>query len=91
MNQRHLPEITRRDFLKSPAGRKHQVLSAIIACGSNGQAPELNPDATGIGWNDYRAKTYALPERLHPTRWTADRAVDFIEKYTGRICIFSAI
>ena len=45
------------------------------------QAPERNPDATGIGWNDYRAKTYALPERLHPTKWTADRAVDFIEKY----------
>ncbi|MCP4256453.1 MAG: arylsulfatase [Planctomycetes bacterium] len=45
------------------------------------QAPELNPDATGIGWNDYRAKPYALPEHLHPTRWTADRAVDFIKKY----------
>ena len=45
------------------------------------QAPGLNPDATGIGWNDYRAKAYVLPERLHPTRWTADRAVDFIEKY----------
>ncbi len=45
------------------------------------QAPDLNPDATGIGWNDYRAKAYALPERLHPTSWTADRAVEFIEKY----------
>ena len=45
------------------------------------QAPDLNPDATGIGWNDYRAKTYVLPEHLHPTRWTGDRAVDFIEKY----------
>jgi len=45
------------------------------------QAPNLNPDATGIGWNDYRAKAYVLPERLHPTRWTADRAVEFIEKY----------
>ncbi|MHC4324335.1 MAG: arylsulfatase [Planctomycetota bacterium] len=45
------------------------------------QAPDLNPDSTGIGWNDYRAKAYALPERLHPTLWTADRAVDFIEKY----------
>jgi len=45
------------------------------------QAPDLDPDATGIGWNDYRAKAYALPERLHPTRWTADRAVDFIEEY----------
>jgi arylsulfatase A-like enzyme len=45
------------------------------------QAPDLDPDATGIGWNDYRARVYALPERLHPTRWTADTAVDFIEKY----------
>jgi arylsulfatase len=44
-------------------------------------APDLDPDATGIGWNDYRSKAYALPERLHPTAWTADRAVDFIEKY----------
>jgi arylsulfatase A-like enzyme len=45
------------------------------------QAPDLNPDATGIGWNDYLAKAYALPERLHPTTWTGDRAVEFIEKY----------
>jgi choline-sulfatase len=45
------------------------------------QAPDLNPDATGIGWNDYRAKAYVLPERLHPTKWTADRAVEFIEEY----------
>ena len=45
------------------------------------QAPDLNPDATGIGWNDYRTKAYVLPERLHPTTWTANRAVEFIEKY----------
>ena len=45
------------------------------------QAPDLDPDATGIGWNDYRTKAYALPERLHPTIWTADRAVEFIESY----------
>jgi arylsulfatase len=45
------------------------------------EAPDRNPDATGIGWNDYRAKAYALPERLHPTVWTGDRAVEFIEKY----------
>jgi arylsulfatase len=44
-------------------------------------APDLDPDATGIGWNDYRAKTYVLPEELHPTRWTGDQAVDFIEGY----------
>jgi arylsulfatase len=48
------------------------------------EAPEADPDATGIGWNDYRAKAYAPDERLHPTRWTGDRAVDFIEKYERR-------
>jgi len=46
------------------------------------QAPDMDPDATGIGWNDYRTKAYALPGRLHPTRWTADRAVEFIEEYS---------
>jgi len=45
------------------------------------QAPDLDPDATGIGWNDYRAKAYALPEELHPTTWTGQAAVDFIENY----------
>lgn len=45
------------------------------------EAPDLDPDATGIGWNDYRAKPYALPERLHPTTWTGARAADFIDDY----------
>ncbi len=44
-------------------------------------APDLNPDATGIGWNDHRAKAYVLPEELHPTRWTGDTAVRFLEDY----------
>lgn len=44
-------------------------------------APGLNPDATGLSWNDYRARVYALPEDLHPTRWTGRNAVEFIEKY----------
>jgi arylsulfatase A-like enzyme len=44
-------------------------------------APNLDPDATGIGWNDHRAKAYVLPENLHPTRWTADEAVKFLEQY----------
>jgi choline-sulfatase len=38
-------------------------------------------DVTGIGWNDFRAKAYVPPEELHPTRWTAQTAVDFIENY----------
>jgi len=45
------------------------------------QAPNLDPDATGIGWNDYPAKEYALPEELHPTKWTGDAAVRFLETY----------
>jgi arylsulfatase len=45
------------------------------------EAPNLNPDATGIGWNDNTAKSYILPERLHPTHWTGDCAVRFIDRY----------
>lgn len=44
-------------------------------------APNLNPDVTGLDWNDYRARPYALPERLHPTAWTGDTAVRYIETY----------
>ena len=44
-------------------------------------APNLDPDATGIGWNDYRSASYALPEELHPTRWMGDVATRFIETY----------
>lgn len=43
--------------------------------------PDLDPDATGIGWNDYRAGAYALDSALHPTQWTGDRAVDFLQNY----------
>ncbi|MBI5281254.1 MAG: arylsulfatase [Candidatus Solibacter usitatus] len=45
------------------------------------EAPNLNPDSTGIGFNDFTAKSYVLPERLHPTRWTGDCAVRFLETY----------
>jgi choline-sulfatase len=44
-------------------------------------APNLDPDATGIGWNDHRAAEYALPEELHPTRWMGDTASRFIGTY----------
>lgn len=48
----------------------------------------LDPDATGLGWNDHRARVYALPEELHPTRWTGDTAVETIENYTGDAPLF---
>jgi choline-sulfatase len=44
-------------------------------------APGHDPDATGIGWNDYAARPYALPEELHPTRWMGDQAVEFLQGY----------
>ncbi|AQT68967.1 Arylsulfatase [Anaerohalosphaera lusitana] len=44
-------------------------------------APNKNPDATGIGWNDYEAAQYALDEKLHPTTWTGRMATEFIETY----------
>jgi arylsulfatase len=48
------------------------------------QAPLLNPDETGIGWNDYRAKPYALPENLHPTTWMGNTAVRVLETYNRK-------
>ena len=45
------------------------------------KAPYLDPYATGIGSNDYRAGEYALPEELHPTYWTGETAVSFIREY----------
>ncbi|HZT29632.1 MAG TPA: arylsulfatase [Bryobacteraceae bacterium] len=44
-------------------------------------APNLDPDATGLGWNDYRGRPYAIPEHLHPTAWIGQTAVKFIETY----------
>jgi choline-sulfatase len=52
------------------------------------QAPYVDPDATGLGWNDYDARPYALPERLHPTRWIADTAVDFLQSYDDAVPFF---
>ncbi len=46
-------------------------------------APQgMKYNATGIGWNDYRSRVYVPPEELHPTYWTAQMAVDFIDNYT---------
>ncbi|MBN2416868.1 arylsulfatase [bacterium] len=45
------------------------------------QAPGLDPDATGIGWNEHQAGVYALDEQLHPTAWTGRTAVEFIRNY----------
>ena len=48
----------------------------------------LNPDSTGIDWNGHAAKAYQLPERLHPTQWTGDVAVDVIANYSSKDPLF---
>jgi choline-sulfatase len=50
-------------------------------CWFSSVAPTQDPDATGIGFNDYTARPFALDEHLHPTRWTGDVAVNFLEQY----------
>ena len=52
------------------------------------QAPGMNPDSTGIGWNEHRAGIYALPEKLHPTTWTGQTAAEVIHNYEDERPIF---
>lgn len=45
---------------------------------------ELGPDADvgldGIDCNSWAAKPYMMPEHLHPTNWTTQKAVDFLRR-----------
>ncbi|HIW65110.1 MAG TPA: arylsulfatase, partial [Candidatus Alistipes intestinipullorum] len=52
------------------------------------QALGLDPEATGLGWNDHGARCYTLPEELHPTAWTGNTAVATIEHYQGEAPLF---
>jgi arylsulfatase A-like enzyme len=45
------------------------------------QAPNLDPLAVGLGWNDYPSKAYPFPEKLHHTYWTGETAVQFLRTY----------
>jgi arylsulfatase A-like enzyme len=45
------------------------------------QAPGVDPDKTGIGWNEHTGAVYQLDEKLHPTYWTGKTAVEIIENY----------
>lgn len=52
------------------------------------QAPGKDPFVTGIGWNSHKAGVYKLPEELHPTRWTGDRACELIRNYDNEKPLF---
>lgn len=46
--------------------------------------PDKDVDATGLGYTDHRGgKPWLYDEALHPTRWTADRAITFLNSYGG--------
>lgn len=44
-------------------------------------SPGTDPDETGIGWNEHRAGVYQLDEKLHPTYWTGQTAIELIDNY----------
>lgn len=44
--------------------------------------------ATGLGWNDHRARPWPLPERMHPTHWTAETAIRFLSAYQSSAPFF---
>ncbi|XP_065835449.1 arylsulfatase-like [Oscarella lobularis] len=47
----------------------------------NRNDPHANPMATGLTFNDYRGRAYALPEYYHPTAWVGRNAVEFVSTY----------
>jgi arylsulfatase len=51
-------------------------------------APGKNIDATGLGPVDHRSGAYPYVERLHPTHWTAQQAVNFISAHNGEMPFF---
>ncbi len=51
-------------------------------------APGLDPDLTGIGWNDHQAGVYKLDEKLHPTTWTGQTACELIRNYDDEKPLF---
>lgn len=55
------------------------------------QAPGVDPDVTGVGWNDHGARVYQLDEKLHPTYWTGETACAFIRNYNNDKPLFMKV
>ena len=46
--------------------------------------PDKDVDATGLGYTDHRGhRPFLYDDDLHPTNWTAERGIDFLETYAG--------
>ncbi|MGL4852094.1 MAG: arylsulfatase [Phocaeicola sp.] len=52
------------------------------------KAPHLNPDSLGIGWNDNTAGVFPLADTLHPTYWTAMKAIEIIDAHNAEKPLF---
>jgi arylsulfatase A-like enzyme len=46
-------------------------------------APDVNEHATGLGWNDRGGVPWPCKPEFHPTAWTGQRAVDFLNDFKG--------
>ena len=45
-------------------------------------APELDMNATGLHYTDHRGgRNFVFADSLHPTHWTAQRAINFLKSY----------
>jgi arylsulfatase A-like enzyme len=51
--------------------------------------PGVDPMATGLEYNDYRGRPYALNEYYHPTAYVGRAAVEFLETYNETKPFFS--
>lgn len=48
------------------------------------QLPGESLNASGLGYTDHRGGTaFPFADELHPTHWTAERAIHFLESYKG--------
>ncbi len=46
--------------------------------------PHKDVDATGLSYIDHRGNhPFLYKDKLHPTNWTAERGIDFLENYCG--------
>jgi len=79
-HQTILDEDEKPDFRSDYSAWFRAEVPAWASQAENVEEPSL---ATGLGWNDHRSRPWPLPERLHPTHWTAETAVRFLRDYRG--------
>ncbi len=47
--------------------------------------PDMDINESGLGYVDHRGgRIFPFEEKAHPTHWTADQAIEFLETYDGK-------